>query len=72
MSGSKKELPKRELEHQLQEALEQTFPASDPVTVGQPTSDAPDRPMHRRAPKLNVALVNDLARKAKRASNTPR
>ena len=68
MSGHRKGLPQRALEIQLEDALEHTFPASDPISVGQPTSDAPDRPLNRRAPKLDVALVNELARKAKRAA----
>ena len=68
MSAKKKELPKRELEQQLEDALEHTFPASDPVSVGQPTSTEPDRPAHRRSPQLDTVLVHDLARKAIRAA----
>lgn len=68
MSATEKKLPKRELEQQLEDALEHTFPASDPVSVGQPTSDTPDRPAHRRAPELDTVLVHDLAAKAKRAA----
>lgn len=68
MSATKKELPKAELEVQLEDALEHTFPASDPISVGQPTSVKPDRPAHRRAPKLNTVLVRDLAAKARKAA----
>ena len=67
MSAAKQILPKRELEDQLEDALEQTFPASDPVSVGQPTSDKPDRPAHRRAPALDTVLVHDLAAKVRNA-----
>lgn len=68
MSATKKELPKAELEVQLEDALEHTFPASDPISVGQPTSVKPDRPAHRRPPKLNTVLVHDLAAKARKAA----
>jgi hypothetical protein len=34
--------PKVELDRQLDDALKQTFPASDPITVGQPTGFIPD------------------------------
>lgn len=68
MSATQKKLPKGELDQQLEDALEHTFPASDPVSVGQPTSTKPDRPAHRRAPALDTVLVHDLAAKAKRAA----
>ncbi len=67
MSTSKKHLPKQELDRQLEDALEHTFPASDPVTVGQPTSNKPDRPAHRRAPEINTVLVHDLAAKVRKS-----
>ena len=50
-----------ELEQQLDEALKQTFPASDPVTIGEPTALVPDRPADRQAPLLDSELVNELA-----------
>ncbi len=53
--------PKAELERQLEEALEQTFPASDPVTIGEPTGLVPDRPADRQAPLVDTELVNELA-----------
>lgn len=68
MAAKKNVLPKPELENQLDKALEQTFPASDPVTVGQPTSNQPDRPADRRPPLIDKALVNDLAREAGKKS----
>jgi len=43
----------RKLEANLDEALEQTFPASDPFSVGQVTAtEPPSRPVDRRAPLI--------------------
>jgi hypothetical protein len=66
MSAQKRVLPRPELEKQLSNALKDTFPASDPVTIGEPTSTEPDRPEHRRAPLIDKQLVKDLAKKAGR------
>ena len=52
---------KAELERQLDDALKQTFPASDPITVGVPTGFIPDRPIDRQAPLTDMELVNELA-----------
>jgi hypothetical protein len=52
---------KAELERQLDDALKQTFPASDPITVGVPTAFIPDRPVDRQAPMTDTELVNELA-----------
>jgi hypothetical protein len=52
---------KTELERQLVDALKQTFPASDPITVGEPTAFIPDRPINRQAPLTDKELVNELA-----------
>ena len=52
---------KAELERQLLDALRQTFPASDPVTIGEPTAFIPDRPVDRQAPLTDTELVNELA-----------
>jgi hypothetical protein len=38
---------KAELDQQLDDALKQTFPASDPISVGQPTGFIPDRPVEK-------------------------
>jgi hypothetical protein len=54
---------KRELEKQLDEALDQTFPASDPVAVGDVTSATPDRPESRQPAPIDKALVESLAEK---------
>jgi hypothetical protein len=58
----RKKLSKAELEKQLDRALENTFPASDPVSIGDVTSLKPDRPMDRQAPKIDRALVDKLAK----------
>ena len=56
---------KAELEKQLDDALQQTFPASDPVTVGEPTAFIADRPAHRQTP----LLVTDFGRGKKRGAH---
>jgi hypothetical protein len=44
---------RRKLEMRLDEALAQTFPASDPFSVGQFTgTEPPSRPVDRRAPEV--------------------
>jgi hypothetical protein len=53
------------LDARLDEALLETFPASDPIAVGRPTStERPRRPIDRRAPAIGVG---DLAECAPRA-----
>jgi hypothetical protein len=59
--------PRAELERQLDDALEHTFPASDPVTIGEPTAHVPDRPADRQTPLIDVELVNELASHLKQA-----
>jgi hypothetical protein len=54
--------PSPEIDRELNEALKATFPASDPVAVGETTSTQPDRPLNRRPAKLDLELVNELAR----------
>ncbi|WP_333793011.1 hypothetical protein [Hyphomicrobium sp.] len=53
---------KTELEKELDEALEATFPASDPVRVGSETSGGPDRPVGRKPPQIDKKLVDKLAK----------
>jgi hypothetical protein len=54
---------RRKQEAGLDEALEQTFPASDPFSVGQFTAtEAPARPADRKAP-LVESLQADGCRK---------
>ncbi|MGE0023330.1 MAG: hypothetical protein AB7S70_06845 [Hyphomicrobium sp.] len=54
---------KAELDEELESALEATFPASDAVAIEKTTTDAPDRPLHRRPPKIDRKLVDKLAKK---------
>ena len=51
-----------EVDEELDEALKATFPASDPVAVGETTSTKPDRPIDRRPAEIDIELVNELAR----------
>ena len=51
-----------EIDKELDEALKATFPASDPLAVGETTSTQPDRPLNRQPAKLDLELVNELAR----------
>lgn len=53
---------KRKLDKQLGDALEQTFPASDPVSIGHETKDPEGRANRQPAP-VNVELAKKLARK---------
>ncbi len=58
---------KSDSERELDKALEDTFPASDPVTVGHPTGDEEaGAPVGRRTPLLDVELIKRLARNLKR------
>ena len=51
---------------QLDEALEMTFPASDPTAVGDPTStEPPRRPVDRRTPRISKAQVEAAAQKGR-------
>ena len=61
MDENKKQ-SRTEQDAELDEALKETFPASDPIAVGEVTSTEPDRPAHRRPAKLDTALVEELAR----------
>jgi hypothetical protein len=52
--GAKRQ-PSRKLEAELDKALAQTFPASDPVSVGHATStEPPARPVDRKAPRMET------------------
>lgn len=46
----------------LDAALSATFPASDPVAIGEAHASKPDRPLHRKPAEIDVALVEELAR----------
>lgn len=51
-----------ELDKELDQALKATFPASDPVAIGDVSSAEPDRPLQRRPAALDKALVEELAK----------
>lgn len=55
-----------DLQRELDEALKETFPASDPVNVGEVTAEEPDRPAGRRPAKIDKALVDKLAHEVAR------
>jgi hypothetical protein len=48
-------------QNELDAALKATFPSSDPVAIGGASGSGPDRPLHRKPAKLDVALVEELA-----------
>jgi hypothetical protein len=52
---------KKEADEMLSEALEQTFPCSDPVAENQ-VDEGPVRPVDRRPALIDKALVNELAK----------
>jgi hypothetical protein len=55
----------RKLDADLDKALAQTFPASDPFSVGQFTStEPPSRPIDHQAPELVVAPGRRRRRKS--------
>lgn len=58
----KKSDEKEQLEEELEAALEETFPASDPFSVGQ-ASRKPRRPVDRQPAPIDHAEVDRLARK---------
>lgn len=64
---------KAELDEELDEALKETFPGSDPFVID-PSPDKPIRPIGRRTAGIDKALVNELARKVRKdhARSRPR
>jgi hypothetical protein len=63
---SKDQLSKGELDEELDDALKGTFPASDPVAIGDVTSAEPDRPIDRKPALLDKDLAHELAEHLKR------
>lgn len=58
----------RRLDAQLDDALGETFPASDPVAVGHSTStEPPARPTDRKAPEIDLDEVAAARGKSGRA-----
>jgi hypothetical protein len=69
--AQKRERPQgRTLDRQLDEALGQTFPASDPFSVGQITAnEPPSRPIDRNAPLVTAEARTSVRRRgSKRAA----
>ena len=65
LAGSKGGKEKRHLDELLDEGLKQTFPASDPVSVGRFTStEAPSRPVDRAA--ADVTEIRATRRRSRR------
>jgi hypothetical protein len=59
----------RTLDRQLDEALGQTFPASDPFSVGQITAnEPPSRPIDRKAPLVTAEARTVRRRGSKQAA----
>lgn len=52
-------------------ALKESFPASDSVTIGEASAAEPDRPLHRRPAMLDTELVNEIARNVEVAHEVP-
>ena len=62
--GESKPDSERKLDAQLDEALTETFPASDPVAVGRFTAtEPPARPIDRKAPVIDLEEVAAARRK---------
>ncbi len=59
--------PKAELDNELDEALDETFPGSDAIAVDG-KDDKPVRPIDRKPPLIDKDLVDKLAEKAKENS----
>ena len=64
-------LSKAELDKQLNEALKETFPASDPVAIGEAHASEPDRPIGRKPALLDKELVRELADHLKQKEQQP-
>ena len=52
---------RNELDAQLQSAIKGSFPASDPYSVGAPSAQTPDRPLHRRPAEIDKRSVDHQA-----------
>ncbi|CAA2142669.1 hypothetical protein [Hyphomicrobium sp. ghe19] len=58
------EKSKAQVDKELNEALKETFPGSDPIAVDR-KEDEPIRPVDRRPPLIDKDLVEKLSEKAK-------
>lgn len=62
---------KGKLDEKLDKALKESFPASDPQAVGQSSRKAsPGKPVDRKPPRINKALVDHLAKKVSEHGDT--
>ncbi len=59
-----KDKPKAVLDKELDEALDETFPGSDPIAVDR-KDDEPIRPVDRQPAAIDKELVEKLSEKAK-------
>jgi hypothetical protein len=59
-----REKPKAEVDKELDEALDETFPGSDAIAVDR-NDDEPVRPVDRRPPLIDKDLVKKLSEKTK-------
>jgi hypothetical protein len=67
MTSHTKDGARRKLDAELDKALAQTFPASDPFSVGQFTgTEPPSRPVNRKAPRIEGARSGRRKRDAAR------
>lgn len=53
---------KRDTDQQLNDALKQTFPASDPIPAGA-AEKTPSRPLGRKTAEINKVAVEQIAKK---------
>jgi hypothetical protein len=66
-TGSTGQGARRHLDAALDEALRQTFPASDPFHIGRPTAtEPPSRPVDRKAPRIDPGMVAGQRRAPRR------
>jgi hypothetical protein len=54
-SGQRRDPAEDKTEERIDEALEETFPASDPIAAGGPTRIDPAKPTHEREPRTPPA-----------------
>lgn len=57
---------KSQLDADLDEALQETFPGSDAIAIDA-VDDKPSRPIERRPPQIDKQLVEDMARQLKKS-----
>lgn len=65
---TEKKKTKREVDAELDEAIKESFPASDPPAIDE-EDKVPVRPVHRKPAAIDKALVDKLARKAKQGGD---